>query len=269
MITNIVIAGSRTFDNYDLLSRIVKQVITRENITNPIIISGGARGADELGERFACDNNLHCRVFPAQWDKYGKSAGYKRNVEMANISHLCIVFWDGASKGTQHMINICCERGIKTYIIDYVFKKCTVYKGKGVSFRGDNFFLSNMYKTDICYEGITYPSVENAYQAAKTDNISDKHKISKMSPVDAKKYGRRVEMKPDFDRVAVMTALLKIKFLNEALMTKLKGTEGPLIEKNLWHDNFWGSCTCAWCGDEGQNILGKILMEIRDTKENM
>ena len=126
----MVSAGSRTFDNYTLLGKIVKQVITRENITNPIIISGGARGADELGERFAHDSNLHCRVFPAQWDKYGKSAGYRRNVEMANISHLCIAFWDGASKGTQHMINICREKGIKVYVVYYVAKKVKLYGGK-------------------------------------------------------------------------------------------------------------------------------------------
>mgnify|MGYP006359556427 CR=1 FL=1 len=125
--TNIVIAGSRTFGNYDLLSKVVKQVITREGITNPIIISGGARGADELGERFAYDNNLHCRVFPAQWNKYGKSAGYRRNVEMASISHLCIAFWDGESRGTQHMINICRERGIKVYVVDYIAKKVKLY----------------------------------------------------------------------------------------------------------------------------------------------
>lgn len=127
MMSNIVIAGSRSFNNYTLLSKVVKQVINKENITNPIIISGGARGADELGERFAHDNNLHCRVFPAQWDKYGKSAGYRRNVEMANISHLCIAFWDGESRGTQHMINICRERGIKVYVVDYVAKKVKLY----------------------------------------------------------------------------------------------------------------------------------------------
>lgn len=104
---NIIIAGSRTYDNYEQLKNVVdkfiKDIGCDENIQ---IISGTAKGADQLGERYAEERGYLCKRIPADWNLYGKSAGYKRNENMAKISDACIVFWDGKSKGTYHMINL-------------------------------------------------------------------------------------------------------------------------------------------------------------------
>lgn len=120
----VIIAGSRDFNNYDLLDRICEYALRgSENIT---IISGGARGADKLGEIFAKNHNHEVIVMNADWDKYGKSAGYRRNCDMAIEAtkyedYLCIAFLINNSRGTNNMIDIC-ERYsipcIKVEIVD-------------------------------------------------------------------------------------------------------------------------------------------------------
>jgi len=89
-------------------------------ITDDIeIVSGGARGADALGERYAKDRGYSLRVFPAEWDRYGKRAGYLRNAEMAKYANALLAFWDGESRGTRHMIQIARESGLKVGIKYY------------------------------------------------------------------------------------------------------------------------------------------------------
>ena len=73
----------------------------------------------ELGEKYAMERNLHVAYFPAKWDKYGKSAGYRRNTEMADYADALIAFWDGKSRGTAHMIKIAKERNLKIRLISY------------------------------------------------------------------------------------------------------------------------------------------------------
>ncbi len=98
----VIIAGSRNFKDYDLLKEIVD--IYKDRIT--MIISGCAQGADILGERYAVENKIPVWKFPADWNKYGKSAGYKRNELMAEKGDMLFAFWNGKSKGTKHMIDI-------------------------------------------------------------------------------------------------------------------------------------------------------------------
>jgi len=107
----VIIAGTRTFNDYKLLKSnldIFKNHIEiyHKDKLPIIIISGSARGADSLGKRYAIENNLQVKEYPADWDKYGKSAGYRRNEEMGKIADVLICFWDGRSKGTLHMLNI-------------------------------------------------------------------------------------------------------------------------------------------------------------------
>jgi hypothetical protein len=83
------------------------------------IVSGGARGADALGEKLAKELDLPCKIFPANWDVYGRSAGYKRNRQMAEYADMLIAFWDGKSKGTEHMINLAREYDLDIEIIRY------------------------------------------------------------------------------------------------------------------------------------------------------
>jgi hypothetical protein len=80
------------------------------------VVSGTARGVDTLGERWANENNIKVSLWPAQWDIYGKSAGYRRNEQMSNNSDMLIALWDGSSKGTKHMIDIAKRKGLIVYV---------------------------------------------------------------------------------------------------------------------------------------------------------
>lgn len=138
------------------------------------------------------------------------------------------------------------------------------------SFTRDYFFLSNFYNVYLEYEGIIYCSTEAAFQAAKSLDISEKMRIARMSPSDAKKAGRKVQLRPDWEEIKdkVMYDVCYKKFIdNDALHLKerlLETGKEELVEGNTWHDNYWGNCTCEKCKNiAGQNKLGKILMEIR------
>lgn len=101
----ILVVGSRGFDDYELLKSILNDII--KDKTDIEIVSGGANGADKLAEAYAKEYGYKCTVIRPDWQGYGKSAGYIRNNKMHEyISHspdrLCITFWDGISRGTQH-----------------------------------------------------------------------------------------------------------------------------------------------------------------------
>lgn len=102
----IVIAGSRNFDNFIFLMSRMDFLLGKSNLEDVQIISGTARGADQLGERYASMRGIKVLRMPAEWDKFGKSAGYMRNEEMAQEATHCVVFWDGVSKGTKHMMDL-------------------------------------------------------------------------------------------------------------------------------------------------------------------
>ena len=112
----VIIAGSRNFNDYNLLKSSCDNLLTQ--FTNIEIVSGTARGADKLGERYAREKGYSIKEFPANWN-LGKSAGYFRNDEMAKYSDMLIAFWDGTSKGTKHMIDLANKRGIKVEIVNY------------------------------------------------------------------------------------------------------------------------------------------------------
>lgn len=134
-------------------------------------------------------------------------------------------------------------------------------------FTHEHRFLSNFWPSHIFHEGIGYPTVEHAYQAAKTLDQSKRIDISRMStPGDAKRAGRLLEIREDWDKVKfqVMLDLVRIKFGHHGLRESLLGTGAmKLVEGNTWHDNFWGVCSCGKC-PEGENKLGRILMQVRE-----
>ncbi len=107
-----IIAGSRDITDYDVVAKAIKQ--SGFKITE--IVSGGARGVDKLGEKYARLHNYPCSFFPAQWDKYSKSAGYKRNAEMAEYADALIAVWDGTSPGTSHVIKLAKKLGLKVFV---------------------------------------------------------------------------------------------------------------------------------------------------------
>lgn len=114
----VIIAGGRDFDDYETLRAVVDKILskTKDEIQ---IVSGGARGADKLGEQYAKERGYDISIFYADWDRYGASAGYKRNLEMAQNADALIAFWDGESRGTKHMINLATERGLKVRVWRY------------------------------------------------------------------------------------------------------------------------------------------------------
>jgi len=113
----VIIAGGRYFDDYDLLKKKVDSILKKS--TNIEIISGMATGADSLGLNYAKEKGYKTIEMPANWDKYGKSAGYRRNEDMASIADACIIFWDGESKGTKHMIDLAKQYNLQLRIIKY------------------------------------------------------------------------------------------------------------------------------------------------------
>ena len=122
---NIIIAGSRGFKDYQSLKTQCDVIIEGYKSATPCsagiikIISGGARGADRLGEKYAHEKGFECLVMPADWDKYGKRAGYLRNAQMAEVADALIAFWDGTSRGTQSMIELARKGGLKITVVSY------------------------------------------------------------------------------------------------------------------------------------------------------
>src|SRR5690625_410128 len=119
----IIVAGSRDFGDYELLKKELIQIITTKSVTENIehfeIVSGTARGADTLGEKFAKEFGYFVKRFPADWNKLGKRAGYVRNAQMRDYADACICFWDGESKGTKHMIDLAIEKNLEVFVVQY------------------------------------------------------------------------------------------------------------------------------------------------------
>jgi ribA/ribD-fused uncharacterized protein len=134
-------------------------------------------------------------------------------------------------------------------------------------FYGPNRFLSNFWPILISFEGVTYPSVEHAYQAAKTLNFQERKSIAACkTPGQAKRAGRHITVRKDwnFVRIEIMRHLVRKKFQDPELRRLLKQTgDELLIEGNFWHDTFWGMDLSAR-PLKGNNYLGKILMEVRE-----
>ena len=122
MKTKVIVCGGRDFQDYDLC-QLTLDFYLRDSGDNYEIISGHAKGADSLGERYAKDNNIELKIFPADWGKYGRQAGPIRNQQMLDYAMqghpIVIAFWDGRSRGTKNMIEISQKAGVTTYIEKY------------------------------------------------------------------------------------------------------------------------------------------------------
>lgn len=107
-----IIAGSRSITKYS----VVRQAIIDSEFEITEVVSGTARGVDKLGERYAKVSGIPIKQFPADWNNYGKSAGYRRNNEMAKYADALIAVWDGESKGTASMIELAEKWGLKVFV---------------------------------------------------------------------------------------------------------------------------------------------------------
>ncbi len=130
-------------------------------------------------------------------------------------------------------------------------------------FQGEHRFLSNFWPAEVVHEGISYPSAEHAYQAAKTLDRAERRRIAAiLDPGDAKREGRKLALRPDWEtaKFTVMEHCVRDKFTRNAdLAAKLLATgDAELIEGNTWGDRVWG----VYQG-QGENRLGKLLMMVR------
>ena len=249
-----IIAGSRTITD-------IKHVLDAAAVCGWLIsevVSGTARGVDLLGEQAAAMAGVPVKRFPADWDKYGKKAGYLRNMQMAEYAEALLAIWDGISAGTNHMINIAKTKGLRTYVhtVDLLAKVIN-------SFDGEYRFLSNFYPCEVRFEGYWYRSTEAAYQAAKTLDLHLRTQFVDLDAGKAKRLGKTLQLRPDWEtiKVDVMWALIQQKFApGTALAAQLLATgSAQLIEGNHWGDTFWGMCNGV-----GENWLGKLLMKQRE-----
>lgn len=137
-------------------------------------------------------------------------------------------------------------------------------------FQGEYRWLSNFWPCNLSCAGLIYPSVENAYQAAKCLYRTDVPQFTNLTPGQAKRLSREIEIRPDWEdaKVGVMRELLAIKFgpLHPKLRQMLLDTgDAELQEGNRWHDTYWGVDLTT---GKGQNNLGKLLMQIRKEIRN-
>ena len=132
------------------------------------------------------------------------------------------------------------------------------------AFSRDRFFLSNFYPHPFFFNGRIYPTAEHAFQAAKCVDQGESERVRQApSPAAAKQIGRRVQLRADWNevRVDVMRAVLAVKFSDPDLRIRLVATDmAELVEENTWGDRFWRRSRGA-----GNNTLGHLLMELRDS----
>lgn len=138
------------------------------------------------------------------------------------------------------------------------------------SFSQLNAYLSNFFPSPIMVGGIEYPTVEHAFQAAKTIDPDEQRWVREAgTPGMAKRRGRQVQIHGNWSRIraSVMAELLMRKFTQHPRLKRLLIETGnaTLIEGNTWHDQYWGDCRCAkHQGTPGKNLLGALLMELRE-----
>ena len=132
-------------------------------------------------------------------------------------------------------------------------------------FRGSYAFLSNFHPCRFSFCGRVYTNAEAAFQAMKSAATTDRALFAEggpySKPADAKRYGRKVPLRPDWEQVKddIMLQIIRAKFQDETLRKLLLATgEAELIEGNTWNDTYWGVCR-----NTGLNKLGKILMQVR------
>jgi hypothetical protein len=127
----VIIAGSRGITDINH----IYEAVEKSNYDIDQIVSGTAKGVDQLGEKFAEDNGIPIKRFPAKWNdlsvkkvlikegrygKYNALAGFQRNAAMADYADALIAIWDGKSNGTRNMINLMKSQGKLTFILEVI-----------------------------------------------------------------------------------------------------------------------------------------------------
>lgn len=124
----VIVAGSRSLTDHLLVTDKLDKLFENKDLKDIEIVSGNAPGADRLGEDYAKNRKCDLTIMPASWSKYGKSAGYRRNEKMAKYADACVVFWDGGSPGSKHMIETAKKAGIPTRVVKFSPEQATRYR---------------------------------------------------------------------------------------------------------------------------------------------
>lgn len=140
-------------------------------------------------------------------------------------------------------------------------------------FSGQYEFLSNFYMVPVEYKGLLFTNSEAAFHAQKTLDPMQRMAFTQYNPSQSKRNGRKVQLRSDWEDVKddIMYEICKAKFSqNEDLKLKLLAIGDEYLEEGTtWHDNYWGNCSCDKCKYiTGKNMLGKILMRVREELKN-
>ena len=111
----VIIAGSREITGYSVVNYFIRETLKENKFRIGQVVCGEARGVDTVGKDYAFRNLISVKSFPANWEKYGKSAGYRRNEEMAKYASHLILIWDGKSKGSGHMKDLAIKYKLQIY----------------------------------------------------------------------------------------------------------------------------------------------------------
>ena len=142
----VIIAGCRDFNDFGFMKESIDNLVNLGKVNITEIVSGKAKGADILGEKYASLNNIPVKEFPANWNLYGKRAGILRNQEMGNYADVLIAFWDNNSRGTKHMIEY--MKGLNKQVFIFNFNKQKIkYIKNGDIFNSSCDYIINPVNT--------------------------------------------------------------------------------------------------------------------------
>lgn len=285
----VMLTGSRDYTDQaqvrrDLTATLAKWGCRPDQV---VVVNGMARGLDTAGRAAAIELGMRVEDHPvsgADWDRYGKSAGHRRNAVMVASTARrpaarrgVIAYPVGESRGTRGAMAL--AEGtpeLKGRVWNRtdppaVAKTDTAAEVDISEFRGKYRFLSSYYPKPVIYEGVRYPSREHAFHAAKTSDPDLRLQIAACgSPAEAKRLGQRVPLREDWTavRVGVMTELIAAQVADDAFLADrlLDTGNATLREGNTWHDQIWGDCRCGRpaCAAPGENRLGRAWMQVRD-----
>lgn len=125
---NVIIAGTQTFKDYDLVCTVMK--VIREKYENIRIISSSLPGADKCGILYALENKLPYMVFEAEWKKYGRTTEIIRHEQMVKVSQVLVLFWDGDSPGSQDLLHLAIQYELDCYVM--LYPTMSFYSGKKI-----------------------------------------------------------------------------------------------------------------------------------------
>jgi hypothetical protein len=264
----IAVTGSTSITNKIFLEDIMKQYPEPS-----LIISGGAVGADSLVESYAKEKGITLLTHFAKLKPngvYDNGAVFKRNVKIVSDAELALVLWDGDSTGPQNTISLCIAKKIPCKVFVEGLPTKAPFKKDVCGFVDKAQWLSNYWISDVKVQDNVFPSAQNAYfAAAYWRNPELVEQFTKVTPMEASVLARELykthssDYDPEFKdrRDDIMKRIVERKFVqNPYLKCKLMLSE----DFNLQHTNTWDDTHFGVCNGEGKNLLGTILMELRE-----